>query len=88
MVLKLSVCSSASPHMAAVGLGFWNSEHVVLKLSIRSSALPCSATVLMGFWNSEKDETRKWEARTLLYGRTDVNVEIVMLITLRTSIIL
>ena len=53
VVLKLSLCSWALPHSAAVWLGFWNSDHVVLKSSIRSSASPRSAAVWLGFWNSD-----------------------------------
>ena len=53
MVLKSSIPSLASPCMVAVGLGFWNSDHVVLKLSIRSSALPRLAAVGLGCWNYE-----------------------------------
>ena len=40
MVFKLSIHSSASPRVAAVALGFWNSDHLVLKSSIRTSASP------------------------------------------------
>ena len=40
MVLKSSICSSASPGVAVVSLGFRNSDHVFLKLSIRPSASP------------------------------------------------
>ena len=38
--LRLYICSSASPRMAAVWRCFWNSDHVVSKLSIRTSASP------------------------------------------------
>ena len=39
--------------LAAVWLGFWNSDHVVLKSSIRSSASPHLVAVWLGFWNSD-----------------------------------
>ena len=54
VVLELSIRSSASPSVAAVWLGLWNSGHVVLKSSIRSSALPGVAAVWLGFWNSDQ----------------------------------
>ena len=44
-VLKSSIRNLASPHVAAVGLGFWNFDNVVLKLSICSSASPRMAAV-------------------------------------------
>ena len=39
--------------IAAVWLGFWNSDHVVLKSSVRSSASPHSVAVWLGFWNCD-----------------------------------
>ena len=56
--LRFYVRSSASPRMAVVWQGLWNSDYVVLKSSIHNSALPCSAAVWLGFWKSEYDETR------------------------------
>ena len=38
--VRLYIRSSASPRLAAVGLGCWNCEHVVLKLSTNSQASP------------------------------------------------
>ena len=42
-----------------VGLGIWNSDHLVLKSSICSSALPHLTAVLLNIRINEYDEARK-----------------------------
>ena len=51
--LNLRIRSLTSSRLAAVSLGFWNSDLVVLKSSIYSSAPPRQAAVWLGFWNSD-----------------------------------
>ena len=46
--LRFFICSSASPRVAAVRLGFWDSDYVVLELSIGSSASLMHGSSLSG----------------------------------------